>query len=124
MSREINLQIALKFMDWRYRSPAELAEEGLPVPESLAGQPDNIFVAERDNTIEFYSRDEIPDFSNDVAAAWEVVEHMGDRLVSISRNLMGNWVLMVNTPMGPKQFSGDHVSEAICRAALGMAAKK
>jgi hypothetical protein len=123
MSREMDLQIAMKFLDWRLRKPEELAEEGIPVPETLASQGEPIFVAERDNTIDFYTRDELPDFSTDISAAWEVVERMGDKLVSISRNLMGNWVIMVNTSMGPKQFSAEMAPEAICRAALAMAAK-
>jgi len=123
MSREMNLQIAMKFLDWRLRKPEELAEEGIPVPESLASQGQPIFVAERDNTIDFYMRDELPEFSTDISAAWEVVERMGDKLVSISRNLMGNWVVMVNTSMGPKQFSAEMAPEAICRAALAMSAK-
>jgi len=123
MSREMNLQIAMKFLDWRLRKPEELAAEGIPVPESMASEGQPIFVAERDNTIDFYTRDELPDFSNDISAAWEVVERMGNKLVSISRNLMGNWVVMVNTTMGPKQFSAEMAPEAICRAALAMAAK-
>ena len=123
MSREVDLQIAMKFLDWRLRKPEELAEEGIPVPESLASAGQPIFIAERDNTIEFFTREELPHFSTDISAAWEVVESMGTKLVSISRNLMGNWVVMVNTSMGPKQFSGDDAPEAICRAALAIAAK-
>ena len=123
MSREVDLQIAMKFLDWRLRKPEELAEEGIPLPESLASQGQPIFVAERDNTIEFFTREELPHFSTDISAAWEVVESMGSKLVSISRNLMGNWVVMVNTSVGPKQFSGDYAPEAICRAALAIAAK-
>ena len=46
MSREMNLQIAMKFLDWRLRKPEELAEEGIPVPEGLAGKGQPIFVAE------------------------------------------------------------------------------
>ncbi|MDH3714687.1 MAG: hypothetical protein OET44_12665 [Gammaproteobacteria bacterium] len=123
MSREMNLQIAMKFLDWRLRKPEELAEEGIPVPEALVSQGQPILVAERDNTIDFYTRDELPDFSSDISAAWEVVERMGDKLVSISRNLMGNWVIMVNTSMGPKQYSAEMAPEAICRAALAISAK-
>lgn len=123
MSREMNLQIAMKFLDWRLRKPEELAAEGIPVPEALAAEGQPILVAERDNTIDFYTREELPEFSTDIGAAWEVAEHMGDKLVSISRNLMGNWVVMVNTPMGPKQFSADEAPEALCRAALAIAAK-
>lgn len=122
MSREMNLQIAMKFMDWRLRKPADLAEEGLPVPPELADLEQPIFVAERENSIEFYKRDELPNFSGDIAAAWEVADKMGSKLVSISRNVMGNWVVMVATPMGPKQFSSNDAAEAICRAALGLAA--
>ncbi len=123
MSREMNLQIAVKFMNWRMRKPADLAAEGIPLPPALEGSSEPVIVAERDNAIDFFTREDLPDFSGDIGAAWEVVDKMGGKLVSISRNLMGKWVVMVNTPMGTKQFSADDAPEAICRAALVLSAR-
>ena len=123
MSREMNAEVALKFMGWRLRRPQDLVEEGLPVPESLLESTDPVIVAERDESIDFFTRAELPNFSGDIAAAWEVAEKMGSKLISISKNLAGSWVIMVTTPLGPKQFSAEKAPEAICRAALALAAK-
>lgn len=65
---------------------------------------------------------EVPHYSTDIAAAWKVVEKMGNYLFACGRTDDGIWeayFFPVNSGIGKlSEAHGDTAPSAICRAAL------
>lgn len=101
--RELDTLIAEKVMGYHRATESE------PYWNSLA-----VWVEENGERWE-----QIPDYSTDIAAAWQVVEHLHGRVV-IDHWSRGAYKVMIYLPAKPPsvEASAESAPLAICRAAL------
>jgi hypothetical protein len=62
--------------------------------------------------------DRLPNYSTDIAHAWQIVERMADWRVVIERVPSGEWEVMFDTRRVFENVKADTLPLAICRAAL------